>query len=59
MENVKLVKGIGFGKDRVVQNRSELHFSKDIDGKGLKVTPQDVIFREFTMIGRSTVVLNA
>ena len=57
--NASIVKRSGFGKDRVVQSKNELHFSKDVESKELKVTLMDVISREPAMIGRSTVVLNA
>ena len=59
MNNSKLVRRNKFKKDRMVQNQNEMHFSRDVDGKELKVTLQDVVSREPAMIGRSTVVLNA
>ena len=42
----------------MVQNWSKLHFSRDIDGKELKVTLQYGISREPAMIGGLTVVLD-
>jgi hypothetical protein len=49
LENTNIIKKSGFGRDRVVQNKNELHFLNDLEGKELKVTLMDVVSREPAM----------